>query len=199
MADKLDVHLAEYNSLREELLNRVQIQFNAVTWLFAAVAAVSAALTFTWEKIGVHNILWLGQLAAVFCPIVVSPVAFMVFDHTVMIHRLGAYIGTKLRDAIVTEAADQDALRWDPVKDAPKATVTSIRYFFFLFGSWFLYFLLIPVPTVVVTIAAGWWRWPFPGVLLIDWVLTVIFLYCSAAVWNERAGWLGLRTIPLPF
>jgi len=195
----LDVHLAEYNSLRTELLQRVQIQFNAVSWLFAAIAAVAAALTFSYEKIGVHNIPWLIRLCAVFCPVVVSPVAFMVFDHILMIHRLGAYIGVTLRSKIVALAADASVLGWDPLKDAPIGTITSIRYFFFLLGNWLLYLFLIPLPTLFVTFTAGWWRWPFPAVLVLDWLLSIAFLYSSIAVWNERAAWLGLKVIQLPF
>jgi hypothetical protein len=196
MADNaLDVHLAEYNSLRGEMLNRIQIQFNAVTWLFAAIAAVSAFVTFTYDKIGIHDLPWLIQIVSVFCPIVVSPVAFMVFDHTVMIHRLGAYLATTLRPAIIASVHDETVLRWDPLKDAPKGAVTAIRYFFFLLGSWFLYFLLIPVPTVLITFTAGWWRWPFPAVLVIDWLLTLAFLYSSAVIWKERSAWLDLRRI----
>ncbi len=198
MPTALDVHLAEYNTLREETLNRIQIQFNAVTWLFAAIAGVSAALTFTYEKIGVHNLVWLMQIAVVFCPLVVSPIAFMVFDHMVMIHRLGAYMTSALRPRIVDLATDATVLAWDPLKDAPRETIRSIRYCFFLFGSWFLYALLIPVATVYVTVAA-WWRWPLPALVVVDWALTAGFVYSSIAVWNERAGWLGMKPIRLPF
>jgi hypothetical protein len=193
-----DVYIAEYNSLRSELLQRMQTQFTAVTWLFTAVAAVFAAFTFGYEKMQIHDLQRLAVIAALFCPIVVAPIAFMTFDHTLMIHRIGAYIATTIQPALSVLVANNGVLKWDPLKDAPRGTITSIRYFFFLLGSWLLYFLLIPVTTAVVTWGM-WWQWPYPSLLVIDWLLTLAFLYSSLAIWNERAGWLKLRQIKLPF
>jgi len=202
MADKpLDVYLNEYNSLRAEQLMRIQTQFNAVTWLFTIIGALLAAVTFTYEKIHV-DLVSLMRWGTVLLPLAASPIAFMGFDHTIMVHRVGAYVVNELRPAIVRWLNDpscEPILHWDPVAGAPAGTITAIRYYFFFLGSWLFYFLLIPVATFFATISSGWWRWPYLGLVISDWVLTIAFGYCSIAVWNERALWLKLKPIRLPF
>lgn len=199
MADNpLDVYLAEYNSLRQEQLNRMQIQFSAITWLLTLIAAVITAVTFLYEKAQIHDPSRLISDLLPLVPIATSPIAFITFDHTVMIHRIGSHIATTLRPCIVrhleaTKRPCEGIVAWGSITGAPRTTVHCIKYLFFPLGTWLFFVLLIPVPTLLSSFVAEHWThagWRALAMVL-DWVLTLAFAYASLAVWNERALWLG--------
>ncbi len=199
MADALDLYLAEYNSLREEQLKRIEIQFNSLTWLFTVIGGVFAAVTFIYEKAGVYDVSRLTGLIGVFLPLAAGPIAFMMFDHAIMVHRIGHYISSKLHGHVFSvlnnPPAQNTLLCWDPKADATPGTLFTMKYFLFLLGSWFLFFLVIPVATALVLIL-HWGAWPYPYILVLDSLISIAFLYASAAAWNERAEWLGLKKVP---
>lgn len=188
----LDLYLAEYNSLRDEQLKRMDIQFSSVTWLFAVIAGVFTATTFLDEKLGIGDTERLSLLACVFLPMAAAPIAFMMLDHVIMVHRIGEYIRCTLQPQVATllHANDYAFLCWDPQSTASKGTLYCMKFMFFPFGSWLIFFLAIPGATLTVTILGWWARWPYPPILALDWLLTLLFLYASVVAWNERAEWL---------
>lgn len=183
----------------------MQIQFNAVTWVFGLLTAAGAIAGFSYQRLDVDQIRRISFLVLLSLPATASPLAFMVFDHIIMIHRIGSYVGNHLHPAIKEYCSAnqkrpvENLLTWNPLSEIPRGSFLSVKYAFFFLGIWGPFFLLVPVSTISGTIAACVMRpcpaWPYISVLALDWGLSVAFLFVSIAIWNERAGWLGIKKI----
>jgi hypothetical protein len=79
-------HLAEYNSLRQEVLSRIQTQvqcFNFV--LFITGAAITAVITtVNSSQSGNYPLIFLA--AGLLLPLFTCPLGYMFFDNEIMIH-----------------------------------------------------------------------------------------------------------------
>lgn len=87
-----NAYLAEYNTLRSEVLARIQTQNQAFNFLLIIVGASITAVITTANSDAPWNLVPVTFAIALLLPLVTCPLAYMFFDNELMIHAIGSYI-----------------------------------------------------------------------------------------------------------
>jgi hypothetical protein len=88
----LNAFLAEYNTLRSELLGRIQTQNQTFNFLLIIVGASITAVITTANSNRPENLVPVTFAVVLLLPLVTCPLAYMFFDNELMIHAIGSYI-----------------------------------------------------------------------------------------------------------
>jgi hypothetical protein len=88
----LNAYLAEYNTLRSELLARIQTQNQAFNFLLVIVGAAITAIITTANSANSAHLVSVSLAIALLLPLITCPLAYMFFDNELMIHAIGSYI-----------------------------------------------------------------------------------------------------------
>ena len=86
-----NAYLAEYNTLRSELLARIQTQNQTFNFLLIVVGA-SITAVITTANSGKPNLVPVTFAVVLLLPLVTCPLAYMFFDNELMIHAIGSYL-----------------------------------------------------------------------------------------------------------
>lgn len=92
-----NAYIAEYNTLRSELLARIQTQNQAFNFLLIIVGAAITAIITTANSEKSANLVPVVLAIALLLPLVTCPLAYMFFDNELMIHAIGSYIYWDMR------------------------------------------------------------------------------------------------------
>ena len=203
-----DVHLAEYQSLRQEQHLRLQLQFNAVAYLLSVISAIIAVASIAQDRFMEILSDPVNQKWVAIVPLVAAPIAFILLEHILMIHKIGHYLHETLGPALESsvslnaDGTTPSILQWrhavpgDNLQD--RRTLKSV---FFWYGPWWLLMMLIPIPTAYV-MALGLYdvftegvffsatRAAFAVILLVDVLAVAGFTQATRAVGAHRARWL---------
>ena len=87
-----NAYLAEYNTLRSEVLARIQTQNQAFNFLLIIVGASITAVITTANSAAHWNLVPVTFAIVLLLPLVTCPLAYMFFDNELMIHAIGSYI-----------------------------------------------------------------------------------------------------------
>jgi hypothetical protein len=87
-----NAYLAEYNTLRSELLARIQTQNQTFNFLLIIVGAGITAVITTANSDKPWNLAPVIFAVALLLPLVTCPLAYMFFDNELMIHAIGSYL-----------------------------------------------------------------------------------------------------------
>lgn len=160
----LDVYLAEYNSLRAEIIARTQTQNQVLNFLLIIIgAATSANVAGINAGINVNLIL---LITALLLPLITFPLAFIFFDAEIMIHAVGSHLHENLRKYIgsVVEAdklegarlAFKSTLDFEHLNSTTKATQHWLSI-----GRWFIFLIptLMPVLSLILYSLEDWGWW----------------------------------------
>lgn len=187
----LDVHIAEYQSLRQEIQTRIQAITTLTGSVYTAIFAVIGAISVLSPKININDLI-------VFVPLIASPLALIWLEHVIQIHRIGRHLHFTLRTGIVTYLQESGAAQSDGVMQwgsseplLPERVDRLFRAVHHWLGGVFVFVLLIPVCTAYVCASEGWMKWRHPLVLSIDAFLSILFLLLSI-VFAYRTGTLIL-------
>jgi hypothetical protein len=208
----IEVKLAEYNSLREEILVRLESHSEAFNYLLLAIgAAITAVLTAAAQKVDIGFIL---PALALLLPAVTIPLAFIFFDHEMVMDAIGSHLHCSLRPSLHRLLNTHDVLHsvWE-FKHLPASTQrVHVRV---MIGRWalFLSTTVLPILCLIAYTAFhwGWWR---KFLVLLDrpdstlalllgvgfCVLDLILLSILAstminALLRYRAGWASFERI----
>lgn len=87
-----NAYLAEYNTLRAEVLARIQTQNQTFNFLLIIVGAGITAVITTANSNNPSNITPVTFAVVLLLPLVTCPLAYMFFDNELMIHAIGSYL-----------------------------------------------------------------------------------------------------------
>jgi hypothetical protein len=158
-----DLYLAEYNSLRQEQMQRIQTQiqsFNfllivtgaAITAIIASASAENNAAFFPWVVIAVVLLL----------PMASCPLGYMFFDNEIMIHAIGSYLYYNRRPSMLSHFGDDRALgRTLGFDFLPRWTDTVFPWI--SKGRWVLFCLPTFLPVILFPVIL-WRFWPFESI-----------------------------------
>lgn len=160
----LDIFLAEYNSLRAEIIARTQTQNQVLNFLLIIIGAtISAVVVSANSNINMRLVL---LIVALFLPLITFPLAFIFFDAEIMIHAVGSHLHENLRkniSNIVEVDKPQDerlvfASTWD---FEHLDTTTKARQHLLSIGRWWIFLVPTFIPVLALVIYSienwGWW------------------------------------------
>jgi hypothetical protein len=111
----LDAYLAEYNSLRGEVMSRVQTQSQALTNVLIVIGVAITILVAGFEgKIALSSAI---VIIGLFLPLVTFPLAFIFFDAEIMIHAIGSLIYHDLRLRVAKQISGDDKRVFESIID----------------------------------------------------------------------------------
>jgi hypothetical protein len=87
-----NAYIAEYNSLRAEVLARVQTQNQTFNFLLVILGASITAIITTANSAKPEHLPPVILAVALLLPLITCPLAYMFFDNELMIHAIGSYI-----------------------------------------------------------------------------------------------------------
>jgi hypothetical protein len=190
MADVKDIRLAEYNSLRSEIIARMNNQTSVFSYFLAALAGVVSGCSVLAQKDSFELIPWV----ILFTPLITTPLAFIFFDNEIMIFGTGGYIYDSLRPQLEAAPGDVTMLLDDRFAKLYKLTTRIHRSL--SVGRWLLFLvpnmcgfaaLLFIAPdspvTQTVRISAA----------LLNALLTGIIILAMIALWYEQNPWRAPR------
>lgn len=106
----IDIYIAEYNSLRAELLARVQTQNQAFNFLLIVTAAAITAVITTANSDAGEYLAPIFLAVTLMLPLATCPLAFIFFDNEIMIHAIGSYLHYDRRPNIMELVRNQNIL-----------------------------------------------------------------------------------------
>jgi hypothetical protein len=115
--DNVKITLAEYNTLRQEILGRLQSQsqtFAQTIVIIGGVITLIAAIL-RIDGASLEQLTPALALLAIFAPLVLVPLSMIFFDNEIMIFTLGKYIGTRLAHPLQKAEPDSLPLTWSPL------------------------------------------------------------------------------------
>jgi hypothetical protein len=87
-----NAYLAEYNTLRSELLARIQTQNQTFNFLLIILGASITAILTTANSDKPGNLVPVTFAVVLLLPLITCPLAYMFFDNELMIHAIGSYL-----------------------------------------------------------------------------------------------------------
>ncbi len=124
-ADLLQLHIAEYNALRAEQRQRLDLQARQIQYFGAIVAAAAVAIFTLWDN-GNHRLEASTFLLAL--PILLSPFALSQQNEEMMVRRIGAYLPTL--KGLISTAEDGRYWQWEIFHVSEKSWPLKITGFF---------------------------------------------------------------------
>ena len=106
-----NAYLAEFNTLRSELLARIQTQNQAFNFLLIIVGASITAIITTANSNNPSNLVPVTFAIVLLLPLITCPLAYMFFDNELMIHAIGSYIYWDRRLKFIELTNDQNLFR----------------------------------------------------------------------------------------
>jgi hypothetical protein len=105
----LQVHMAEYTLLRQEVLSRMATQSQAFNYLLVVIGVAATALV---NGLGKEQDAYLSivLLVTILLPLVSAPLGFIFFDNEMVLHAIGSYIDRAWRPRTRELVADADIL-----------------------------------------------------------------------------------------
>lgn len=184
----LEVHLARYASLREEVFQRIGLQSQAFSYLVIVLGAgVGVAGTLLDRSRGdlVPPLVFL-------LPIVTAPLAYIFFDNEIMLFGIGGHIATDLSDRVSQATGSRVTMSTPVFRYLEGQTRSAHRWL--SYGRWLAFVLPTLGPTLYAILRMpsygdhpGYWL-----VLLADVGVTAILLWAIWAVYREHekpGGW----------
>jgi hypothetical protein len=106
-----DLYLAEYNSLRQEQMQRIQTQGQSFNFLLILTgAAITAVITSANAKENASLFPWVVITVTLLLPMATCPLGYMFFDNEIMIHSIGSYLYYNRRPRMLEHFGDDQAL-----------------------------------------------------------------------------------------
>jgi hypothetical protein len=188
----LDVHLAEYESLRQEILTRIQAIATLTSSLYAALVALVGAIFLLSTTINLHELM-------VFIPLITLPISMIWLEHVLQIHRIGQHLHFVVKPGVHAFLAQKNrewnldqVMDWGASKPIlPPALNNIFGATHVWLGGEFIFILLMPCCTAFILISEGWWKWRHPVILTIDAVIS-IFLLVILAIFARRTNRLPI-------
>jgi hypothetical protein len=150
-----NAYLAEYNTLRTEVLARISTQNQCFNFLLIIVGASITAIITTANSNNPANLRPVTFAIALLLPLITCPLAYMFFDNELMIHAIGSYLYWDRRVRFI-ELTKDDAV-FKSITDfrfLPPSTLAVFRPI--SRGRWYLFciptflpVLFLPVYTIV--------------------------------------------------
>jgi hypothetical protein len=106
-----NAYLAEYNTLRSEVLARIQTQNQTFNFLLIVVGASITAIITTANSDKPWNLVPVTFAVVLLLPLVTCPLAYMFFDNELMIHAIGSYLYWDRRLKFVAFTGDEHLFR----------------------------------------------------------------------------------------
>lgn len=183
-----DAHIAEYNSLRAEILVRLQSQGQAFSYLVTALAATVGGITYLMKENRYDLIPELG----LFLPLVVAPLAFIFFDNELMIFRNGFLIHKHLKHEILQNIGQNVFLLEERGTDLGRFNIGVHRIL--SFGRWLLFVLPVLGPIVyALGDVARWSSSPaYTVILILDCLVAGVLLLAIGAGVLVQGRWRSL-------
>jgi hypothetical protein len=88
----LQVHLAEYTSLRTEVLNRMATQSQAFNYLLIVIGAAATALVTSLDQTRIRYFPEVVLIVSIVLPLIAAPLGFLFFDNEMAVHAIGSYL-----------------------------------------------------------------------------------------------------------
>jgi hypothetical protein len=106
-----EAYIAEYNTLRAELLARIQTQNQTFNFLLVILAAGVTAMIGTANGNRPVNVLPVATSILLLLPLITNPLAYMFFDNELMIHAIGSYIYWDWRPRLIQLTGDRSLFK----------------------------------------------------------------------------------------
>lgn len=106
-----NAYLAEYNTLRSELLARIQTQNQTFNFLLIILGAGITAIISTANSDKPGNLVPVTFAVVLLLPLIACPLAYMFFDNELMIHAIGSYLYWDRRLRFIALTRDDQLFR----------------------------------------------------------------------------------------
>jgi hypothetical protein len=116
-SEALMVHLAEYESLRGEQMQRLESQNQAFNYLLVVIGvAVTGAITLATQRREVDAVTAEMQAVLAFwlvmaLPLVTAPLGFIFFDNEMAVHSIGSHLYHEVRPKLAKRTGDDEVLQ----------------------------------------------------------------------------------------
>jgi hypothetical protein len=182
--DYVAAYLAQYNSLRGEIQNRLGAQQQAFQYLVgvltAAIGALAAAKGLNLDP---------NQLILAL-PIIVAPLGFILFDNEIMVFEAGSH-AHRMRTRI-SQLLNDEALLADGHPLCRRHKLSRLTHPLLSVGRWLL-FLIPAIGSTLYATIAGWgdwlWKLPYPLILVVDIMVSILLLLGALAAGVEQYKW----------
>lgn len=183
-----DAYLAEYNSLRSEVLARFQTQNQAFNFLLIVLGAAITAVISTANSDTPENLASVILSVALLLPLATCPLGYMFFDNELMIHAIGSYIYYDRRKKLESLTGHPHFFgTLTDFKHLPPSTNSVFHPI--SRGRWLLFCIPAFIPLLFTPLYA-FTRWPtitgYSGVMLAAAAITFVF-DLIACFWLARA------------
>src|SRR5215216_4594836 len=146
-----NAYLAEYNTLRAELLARIQTQNQAFNFLLIIVGASITAIIATANSDKPWNLVPVTFAIVLLLPLLTCPLAYMFFDNELMIHAIGSYIYWDRRIGFTKLTSDEHLFKSiTDFKYLPPSTHTVFQPI--SRGRWYLFCIPTLLPIIFLPI-----------------------------------------------
>jgi hypothetical protein len=184
----LNAYLAEYNTLRAELLGRIQTQNQTFNFLLIIVGASVTAIITTANSDKPWNLVPITFAIILLLPLVTCPLAYMFFDNELMIHAIGSYIYWDRRLKFINLTGDEHLFKSiTDFKFLPQSTakvfqpISRGRWYLFCIPT-FLPVIFLPIYTCVKWASLPKYSTVIEVAVVIIFVLDVLEVYLLAKV-----------------
>jgi hypothetical protein len=165
----LEVYLAEYQKIWDEVYSRFDSQRQTFNYLIAMLGAVAALFSSEKFNPGPEWFFWL--------PLVAAPLGFIFFDNELMIWAIVRHTRDHLQPRIASLVQNDGVLLLERRRFIPRSQAQKCHRLL-SFGRWALFILPILFSMVYATWnTQNWWRTFYTFVFGFDCVVTVILIW----------------------
>ncbi len=192
--DRLEVHMAEYNSLRDEVLARLEGQRQAVNFLLVALAGTLSAFMVSIDKTSVLQSYSLdlrewAAMVGLLVPMIAGPLIFMFFDNEFMMFRNGYHILHHIKpdcETMVGEGVlEADVKGFECLLPPSVWAHTLVSY-----ARWIMFFIPTALPVIFgYQYLDHWDRSFWDLVWWIDLAVTLLLLSAVVMALAEQLRW----------
>lgn len=156
-ANLFNAYLAEYNTLRSEVLARIQTQNQAFNFLLIIVGASITAIITTANSNNPSNLVPVTFAIVLLLPLISCPLAYMFFDNELMIHAIGSYLYWDRRLKFIKLTEDGQVFRsitdFNFLPPSTQKVFQPISY-----GRWYLFCIPTFLPVLFLPVYT-WVKW----------------------------------------
>lgn len=182
--EALEVHLAEYERIWDEVYARFENQRQSFNYLITLLAAIATLLASNTIKLDPKLFFWF--------PLIIAPFSFIFFDNELMIWAIVKYTKEKLRERVTKLVGDEEVL----TLENQRFTNLKIRKIHRLLsvGRWLLFILPIFISLWYASFNTyKWWMSNYVFLFLLDCLIIVLIFLAIVCAARQQDLWNILK------